>query len=67
MNKNMDDGKSTARIASGDYRKGFCLLALDNISGGKYQIRPSTFHPKQEGPFFLTCQSSHPIQLVQLQ
>jgi calpain-7 len=63
----MDDGRNTARYSSGDYRKGFSVLALDNISGGKYQIRPTTFHPNQEGPFFLSCQSLHPIQLTQLQ
>lgn len=67
MNKNTDDGRSNSKFSTGDYRKGFCVLALENISGGKYHIRPTTFYQNQEGPFFLSIQSSHPFQISQLQ
>ena len=40
------------------HRPGFCMLQLGNISGGIYNIRPSTFHHGNEGPFFLDISSS---------
>ncbi len=37
------------QTSSGDYRKGYCVLLLHNISGGIYQIRTCTYMPGQEG------------------
>ncbi|KAK2172111.1 hypothetical protein NP493_993g00016 [Ridgeia piscesae] len=46
---------------------GFCVLDLENVSGGTYNIQPSTFNPGQEGPFFLNVSCSCPLTLSQLQ
>ncbi|KAM6222788.1 calpain-7 isoform 2-T2 [Rhynchocyon petersi] len=48
-------------------RCGFCYLELENIPAGVYNIIPSTFLPKQEGPFFLDFNSVNPIKTTQLQ
>ncbi|KAK3108545.1 hypothetical protein FSP39_010301 [Pinctada imbricata] len=53
--------------SSGDFRNGYCVLQLDSISGGVYNIIPSTFLPGQEGPFFLDISSSAPVTISQLQ
>ncbi|KAM8981427.1 calpain-7 isoform 1-T1 [Sarcophilus harrisii] len=53
--------------SSGDYRCGFCYLEVENIPTGIYNIIPSTFLPKQEGPFFLDFNSVVPIKVTQLQ
>ena len=50
-----------------EYRCGFCYLELENIPAGIYNIIPSTFLPKQEGPFFLDFNSIIPIKTTQLQ
>lgn len=50
-----------------EYRCGFCYLELENIPAGVYNIIPSTFLPKQEGPFFLDFNSIIPIKTTQLQ
>ncbi|XP_062969562.1 calpain-7 isoform X3 [Cynocephalus volans] len=55
------------RKSSGDYRCGFCYLELENIPAGIFNIIPSTFLPKQEGPFFLDFNSITPIKTTQLQ
>ncbi|XP_035585107.1 calpain-7 isoform X2 [Zalophus californianus] len=55
------------RKSSGDYRCGFCYLELENIPAGIYNIIPSTFLPKQEGPFFLDFNSIIPLKTTQLQ
>nr|XP_044991975.1 calpain-7 isoform X4 [Jaculus jaculus] len=55
------------RKSSGDYRCGFCYLELENIPAGIFNIIPSTFLPKQEGPFFLDFNSTIPIKTTQLQ
>ncbi|XP_023605277.1 calpain-7 isoform X5 [Myotis lucifugus] len=55
------------RKSSGDYRCGFCYLELENIPAGIYNIIPSTFLPKQDGPFFLDFNSVIPIKTTQLQ
>jgi hypothetical protein len=51
------------RTSSGDYRKGYCILVLNNISGGVYTIRPSTFSPMQNSQFILEVESTHSFQL----
>ncbi|XP_064647920.1 calpain-7-like [Lineus longissimus] len=53
--------------SSGDFRRGFCVLALDNIAGGVYNIIPCTFYPNKEGPFILTVSSSAEMVLARLQ
>ena len=50
-----------------EHRCGFCYLELENIPAGIYNIIPSTFLPKQEGPFFLDFNSIIPIKTTQLQ
>nr|XP_045380825.1 calpain-7 isoform X2 [Camelus bactrianus] len=55
------------RKSSGDYRCGFCYLELETIPAGIYNIIPSTFLPKQEGPFFLDFNSIAPVRTTQLQ
>ncbi|XP_062607165.1 calpain-7-like, partial [Saccostrea cucullata] len=54
------------RTSSGDYRNSYCVLQLDRISGGIYNIMPSTFLPGQEGPFFLDISSSSPVTVAQI-
>lgn len=54
------------KITSGDFRPGFCVLQLSNISGGVYNIRPCTFKPGQDGPFFLDISSSGPFTVAKL-
>ncbi|XP_013402737.1 calpain-7-like, partial [Lingula anatina] len=58
---------SFQKKTSGDYRRGFCVLQLDSIPGGIYNIMPSTFYPKEEGPFLLNISSSNPFTISQLQ
>lgn len=55
------------KTSSGDYRNGYCVLQLDRISGGVYNVMPSTFLPGQEGPFFLDISSAGPVTLAQIQ
>lgn len=49
------------------FRNGYCVLQLDRISGGVYNVLPSTFLPGQEGPFFLDISSAGPVTLAQIQ
>lgn len=53
--------------SSGDYRCGFCYMELDHIPAGLYNLVPTTFLPKQEGPFFLDFFSTSPLKVSQLQ
>ncbi|KAM4600546.1 calpain-7 isoform 1-T1 [Polymixia lowei] len=53
--------------SSGDYRCGFCYLELDYVPAGIYNVTPTTFLPKQEGPFFLDFASTTPPKVSQLQ
>ncbi|XP_046445649.1 calpain-7-like isoform X2 [Daphnia pulex] len=52
--------------SSGAFRSGFVILELENVPAGTYQIVPSTFHPGQEGSFFLTIQSPNQIKLKKI-
>lgn len=57
----LDDSDVTAPFISkttGNYRSGFCVLDLHNLPTGVYHVRPSTFLPNQEGPFFITFKST---------
>ncbi|XP_041478876.1 calpain-7-like isoform X2 [Lytechinus variegatus] len=63
------EGKGSTRFEkkmSGDYRNGFTILELEDIPSGVYNIRPTTFSPGQESPFFLTISSSCPMKVVHL-
>ncbi|XP_041366509.1 calpain-7-like [Gigantopelta aegis] len=58
---------SFKKTTSGDFRPGYCVLQLDNISGGVYNISPCTFRPGKEGHFFLDISSSVPYTISKLQ
>lgn len=53
--------------SSGDYRCGFCYMEVDHVPAGIYNVTPTTFLPKQEGPFFLDFSSATPLKVSQLQ
>ncbi|KAM6967673.1 calpain-7 [Aplochiton taeniatus] len=53
--------------SSGDYRCGFCYMEVDHVPAGIYNVIPTTFLPKQEGPFFLDFGSATPLKVSQLQ
>lgn len=48
-------------------RCGFCYMELDHVPAGLYNLVPTTFLPKQEGPFFLDFFSTAPLKVSQLQ
>jgi len=50
--------------STGDYRKGYCVLAVEGVSGGTYTIRPSTYVPGQVGPFILEVESNREFLLT---
>ncbi|XP_070293433.1 calpain-7 [Salvelinus sp. IW2-2015] len=52
---------------SGDYRCGFCYMEADHVPAGIYNVIPTTFLPKQEGPFFLDFSSATSLKVSQLQ
>lgn len=51
---------------TGVYRSGFCVLDLAGIPAGVYQVRPSTFLPDQESPFFLKVKSTTNVVIEKL-
>uniref|UniRef100_A0A671VV75 Calpain 7 n=1 Tax=Sparus aurata TaxID=8175 RepID=A0A671VV75_SPAAU len=53
--------------SSGDYRCGFCYMEAEHVPAGIYNVIPTTFLPKQEGPFFLDFASTSPLKVSQLQ
>ncbi|XP_071803068.1 calpain-7-like [Asterias amurensis] len=64
------DGPGTTAFnkqMTGDYRRGFTILQLEDLPGGTYNIRPTTFSAGQEGPFFLTLSASCQMKVAQLQ
>ncbi|XP_067649573.1 calpain-7-like [Haliotis asinina] len=58
---------SFSKKTSGDFRPGYCVLQLDNISGGVYNIQPCTFRPGKLGPFFLDISSNVALKISALQ
>ncbi|XP_061145473.1 calpain-7 isoform X1 [Syngnathus typhle] len=58
---------STNKRSSGDYRCGFCYMDCEQVPAGVYNVVPTTFLPKQEGPFFLDFASTAPLKVAQLQ
>ena len=68
IQSNVDNNPNSFKQRStGDYRKGFCVLALADVSGGTYTIRPSTYLALQEGPFLLEISSNREFSLNQSQ
>ncbi|KAL6109824.1 capn7 [Pungitius sinensis] len=53
--------------SSGDYRCGFCYMEAEHVPAGLYNVIPTTFLPKQEGPFFLDFSSTSSLKVSQLQ
>lgn len=49
------------------HRCGFCYMELEHVPAGIYNLTPTTFLPKQEGPFFLDFASTSPLKVSQLQ
>ncbi|ESP01924.1 hypothetical protein LOTGIDRAFT_138889 [Lottia gigantea] len=58
---------SIKKKPSGDFRPGYCVLQLNNLPGGVYNIMPCTFRPGQEGDFFLDISSSVPYSISHVQ
>ncbi|KAK5921570.1 hypothetical protein CgunFtcFv8_018926 [Champsocephalus gunnari] len=52
---------------SGDYRCGFCYMEAELVPAGLYNVIPTTFLPKQEGPFFLDFSSTSALKVSPLQ
>uniref|UniRef100_A0A3Q4H6J6 Calpain 7 n=1 Tax=Neolamprologus brichardi TaxID=32507 RepID=A0A3Q4H6J6_NEOBR len=48
-------------------RCGFCYMEVDHVPAGIYNVTPTTFLPKQEGPFFLDFSSTSTLKVSQLQ
>lgn len=62
----LDDPNITAPFinkTTETFRSGFCVIDLENIPAGVYNIRPSTYLPNQEAPFFLKLKSSAKLQI----
>lgn len=62
----LEDQNITAPFISkttDSFRSGFCVLDMENLPAGIYHIRPSTFLPNQEAPFFLKLKSSAKLQI----
>ncbi|XP_058130036.1 calpain-7-like [Anopheles ziemanni] len=65
----LEDSTVTAPFVAektGVYRSGFCVLDLANIPAGVYHVRPSTFLPEQESPFFLKVKSTTNVVVEKL-
>ncbi|EUB64358.1 Calpain-7 [Echinococcus granulosus] len=59
---------NTARsLSTGNYRRGYTMLEMAGLSGGRYKVTVATFEPLQEGPFILSVKSTRPLTLSRLQ
>ena len=54
------------RKSSGSYRSGFVVKTFE-LAAGTYDVVPSTFHPGQQSPFFMSYRSSIPFKVSRLQ
>jgi calpain-7 len=45
------------------FKSGFCVMDLENLPAGVFNIRPSTYLPNQDGPFFLKLKSTAKLQI----
>ena len=64
-----DDAKSPKyfkRKGSGSYRSGFVVMAFE-LTGGTYDVVPSTFYPGQQSSFFMKFQATIPFKVSRLQ
>lgn len=64
--QSLDDPNITAPFISKtteSFRSGFCVLDIENLPAGVYFVRPSTFLPNQEAPFFLKLKSTTKLQI----
>lgn len=43
---------------TGNFRSGFCVLDMFDLPTGTYFVRPATYLPNQEAPFFITFKST---------
>ena len=62
----LEDSNITAPFinkTTDSFRSGFCVFDLENLPAGVYHIRPSTYLPNQEAPFFLKLKSSTKLQI----
>lgn len=65
----LDDPNVTAPFISklsGSYRSGYCVLDMDDMPAGTYNIVPSTFLPNQESPFILSVRSTTNVSLERI-
>ncbi|XP_054637585.1 calpain-7 isoform X2 [Dunckerocampus dactyliophorus] len=62
-----DANTTSHKRSSGDYRCGFCYMEAEHVPAGIYNVIPTTFLPKQEGPFFLDFSGTAPLKVSQLQ
>ncbi|VDO03311.1 unnamed protein product [Rodentolepis nana] len=51
-------------FSTGNYRRGYTMLEMSGLSGGKYKLTIATFEPKQEGPFIISVKSTRPLKLT---
>lgn len=62
----LEDPNLTAPFISkttDSFRSGFCVIDMENLPAGVYHIRPSTYLPNQEAPFFLKLKSTAKLQI----
>lgn len=64
--QSLDDPSVTAPFVSkttGSYRSGYCVLDLNDMPAGTYNIMPSTYLPGQESPFILSVKATTKISI----
>uniref|UniRef100_A0AAF5PQX5 Calpain catalytic domain-containing protein n=1 Tax=Wuchereria bancrofti TaxID=6293 RepID=A0AAF5PQX5_WUCBA len=53
--------------SSGAFRRGYTILALEEVPAGVYNIQTMTFQQGEEGPFFLTIEASCSFTIKRIQ
>ncbi|BHF63102.1 calpain 7 [Sparganum proliferum] len=51
------------KMSTGSYRRGYTMMELAGLAGGKYQLIVATFEPRQEGPFIISLRSLRPVEI----
>lgn len=62
----LDDANVTAPFVSkttGSYRTGYCVMDLNDMPAGTYNLIPSTYLPGQEAPFILNIKATTNISI----